>query len=449
MSPAKHLIVAEGPERGREISVPPEGIRIGRSSRNDIVFDDSAMSRFHCRFYVKAGDGLWVADLGSSNQTLVNGKPVQEVRVRVGDVLTVGSTVFRVLQDDAPAAAAGPVAPVAPPPVAATLPGPPTAVRPRDAAPGRLSDIDLGLRPAATPRTRRPGRIPLTVALVAVALFAAAVWLRKTPLAKTLLRRASEKAPPTLVTSQPGELPPLELSYEKVQATVSNIFRYGLTISRNTLAVQVDDLDRDRHVRKEKRLDPAVTRSLARSIESSGFMELLADYSGVAAGDIHDAFDLSATLGPRTHRTRVFNHVEPEPFAAARAAIEEFGKNELGLAALALEPAELTARAQDAFLQGQKLLQEREVRLGNLAAAIRAFREVEIYLETIEPKPAFYAEAVSARSDCQRDLQERYDNLIFLAERAVKLRDWKEAARNLRLIMEMIRTVRTSATKSP
>jgi hypothetical protein len=122
----------------------------------------------------------------------------------------------------------------------------------------------------------------------------------------------------------------------------------------------------------------------------------------------------------------------------ARNIIEEFGKNELGLAALAIEPTELVGRAQQSLLLGQKLFDEREVSYGNLYAAIRAFTEAEWYLETIEPKPAFYGEVLSRRSDCERDLQKRYDDLWFMAERAVKLRDWKEAARHLRVVLEML-----------
>ena len=81
---------------------------------------------------------------------------------------------------------------------------------------------------------------------------------------------------------------------------------------------------------------------------------------------------------------------------------------------------------------------EREVRNENLYNAIRSYKECEWYLETIQPKPTFYSEATNARNDCIRELQRRYDDLWFLAERSVKLRDWKEAERQLKVICEMI-----------
>ena len=67
-SPHFHLIVEEGPERGREISIPEAGARVGRARENDIVLDDASLSRFQCRFYFKE-DRLYVMDLGSTNCT--------------------------------------------------------------------------------------------------------------------------------------------------------------------------------------------------------------------------------------------------------------------------------------------------------------------------------------------------------------------------------------------
>jgi len=153
---------------------------------------------------------------------------------------------------------------------------------------------------------------------------------------------------------------------------------------------------------------------------------------------IHESSEIRITVRSRTHCTRVLNHVEPEVFAQVRVQLEEFSKNEMGLAALAIEPAELIKHAHQSLLLGQKLYDEREVAGGNLAGAVRALTEAEWYLETIEPKPQFYGEVLELRSDCQKELQQRYENIWFVAERAVKLRDWREAAKQLRTVCEMI-----------
>jgi hypothetical protein len=412
MAQTIHQLVVEGADRGKEIPVPAEGVRVGRSSRNDVVLRDDSMSRFHCRFELKAGDGLWVMDLGSSNQTLVNGQPATEQRLRVGDRVTIGGTIVRVVHDGSTGAEAG-SAPVAP-------------------APAPAIDLGLSIAPAAAKPKRTRTLLWLAAAMVLVAALA---WLPKLKLARSITS-ALRPGVPTEVKPA-ASLPTLDLAYEKVDATASNIFRYALSLADGTLAVQIDDVRNQRHVRREARVDPAVIENLARALESSGFLDLLASYEGLAPG-IHEAYDLTVTLGPRTQRVRVVNRVEPEAFASARTMVEEFGMNTLGLAALALEPAALLAKARDAYLSGRRLSDEREVHAANLSLAIRAYKETEWYLETIEPKPDFYAEALSRKADSERELQTRFDNLWFLSERAIKLADWKEAAKNLRQICDMI-----------
>jgi len=93
-----HLIMDLGPHKGAEFHVPPDGARLGRAARNDIVVDDIGLSRHHCRFFFKNGE-LWVADLGSANGTTVNGRAVQEAQLKIGDKVYVGSTILKVLND--------------------------------------------------------------------------------------------------------------------------------------------------------------------------------------------------------------------------------------------------------------------------------------------------------------------------------------------------------------
>lgn len=421
MDKAIHLVVEAGPERGREISVSKDGVRIGRSSRNDVVLDDASMSRFHCRLFFKPDEGLWVADLGSSNETMVNGAAIQEARVKPGDTISIGDTVIKVRSDresgevtadaGASAAAAAPVGRVAPEPA-----------------------IDLGLLKKSATGVTMPRMRRFLIGIVGVmVLIALASWV---PWARVMQAIDAHRHPPP-PPAAPADLPIMELTYEHVEATSSNIFRYFMQLEHGTLVVQVDDLLNARHVRREKKVEADLMRDLAKSVESSGFMDLLEDYSGLAPG-VYELSDLDVTIGPKAHRTRVLNHVEPEPFATVRSQIEEFGKNELGLAALAMEPEKLIEKAKETVLLGKKLYDEREVRYENLASAIRAFKEAELYLETIEPKPDFYGEALSRRTDCEHELQKRYDDIRFMAERAVKLQDWKEAERQLRIVIEMI-----------
>lgn len=307
MEPWIHLVVEAGPERGREIHIPAAGVRIGRSSRNDVALNDPSLSRFHCRLYFKPDDGLWVADLGSSNETLLNGKPVEDGRVGPNDEITIGDTTLRVRSDRYPLKATA---------AALGIPGP-------SLVPG------FERPPVRSPANHLRG--PLIGTVVVLALVALLVWV---PWASVMEEIGGLRRPATTV---PVALPLLDVTYERVEATASNIFRYSMQIQRQTLVVQIDDLQHDRHVRRETKLNVAQMRDLAGSVEAAGFFELFPAYLKLISG-VYVLSDIRVTIGARTHRCRVLNRVEPEPLAIVRRQLDAFGKRELGLAVLAVEP---------------------------------------------------------------------------------------------------------------
>jgi hypothetical protein len=151
-----------------------------------------------------------------------------------------------------------------------------------------------------------------------------------------------------------------------------------------------------------------------------------------------ESWDITVTLGRQTYRAQVVNRNEPDAFRTIRERLEEAGKSQLGLAAIEFSAERLLQMAQDAFQQGQKLYEEREVKYDNLSSAIKSLREAEWYLETVEPKPDFYKQMVGLLSTCNTELKSRFDDLIFRAQRAKRLRDWSDAAQSLRIICDMI-----------
>jgi hypothetical protein len=417
-----HLRVDAGPDTGRRFTVGPDGARIGRSSGNDIVLDDPALSRYHCRVLFKPDDSFWINDLGSTNDTMLNGKPVAEAPLHVGDYIEIGETRLTIIHDR---------------PATAPAPGPPRRRTGAGADRGSRSapaGVDLGLGPAipgAVPdsRPRSPAASRLIWTALVVAIVAVAV---------AALYSAVQQPAARPVSLQPAASDDrLELAYEKEEADTNNIFRYSLLLRDGSLSIRIDDLGSGRHVTREKKLTPETMAPLARDIRQAGFFDLLDEYVGVMP-EVWVLRDLTVTIGPRAKRVRVLNRLEPENFRAAREKIEEFARNELGLAALALPPEQLVELARDAHLQGRKYMDEREVRYDNLSRSIAAFTECLWYLETIEPKPAFYPEAVAGQEEARRALQSRYDDLMFRADRAINLRDWNGAAEQLRIIIEMI-----------
>lgn len=404
MNEVIHLVIEAGPERGRSLSVPAAGARMGRSSKNDFVIVDPLMSRHHCRVGFK-DNTLYVSDLGSSNETLVNDQPIREVVLHVGDRILLGDTAMRVVSNT-PDASGGP---------------------------SPEHGVDLGLQPRAAPTAAHKPTVGLLIVLAAVVTaIALAVWLPQ-----LLVPAAPVRAPAELASVASGP-ETLTIAYEKVEADTETIFRYALTLDRDRkLAVQIDDIRNDRHVRKESRLSENYVATLAERIADAGFFGLSGEYQGIQP-DVFDSWDLTVAIGNTAHRTRVVNRVEPESFKQVRAIIEECGKNELGLWAIQFSPERLRTMAHEAFLEGQRLYDAREVERGNLAAAIASFDEAQWYLETVAPKPAYYADLRKAFTDAKEALQTRYDNLNFAAERAIRLRQWEQAAIQLRTICDVI-----------
>jgi len=418
-----HLIIARGEKQGEEFSISSNGMRVGRADSNDLVIDNGTLSQFHCRFFFKSDGSLWVTDFGSTNQTLVNGHAITEQRLEMGDLVDVGGVIFKVVQDrDEQLAPQKEPQPAPAPEQPAFKAGPASLPAASDSA-----KVDLGFK-----REPQSGKRSLILRLG----WALVTLLLIVIIALAIAKFANFDADPQLAQEEQQRLP-LEIDYEKVEADNNNIFRYSLTLANGTLAIRIDDIKNNRHLAREKDVDAGIVDNLRERIADSEFFYLQPDYSGISPG-IYELWDLSVTIGPKTSHTRVFNRLEPEDFKDVREMVEEFGKTELGLAALALSPEKLRSMARDAYLQGRKYFEEREVRYENLSSSIRQFKLAQWYLETIEPKPDFYSNAVAGLDQSERALDERYKDYIFRAERAIKLGDWEEAAENLRIILRLI-----------
>jgi hypothetical protein len=80
---------------GRRLVVGPTGATLGRSRQCDLVLNDPNVSRQHAE--IRPRGGSWVLiDLGSTNGSRINGRPVQGPEVvRAGDEIELGSTTMR------------------------------------------------------------------------------------------------------------------------------------------------------------------------------------------------------------------------------------------------------------------------------------------------------------------------------------------------------------------
>ncbi len=419
------LVVSDGELSGRRFAVSDAGLRLGRSSVNDIHIPDGGLSRNHCLFETEGEAGLRVMDLASANGTYVNGEQLgAEPRVlKVGDEIEVGTMLLKVVGEDAP-----------------TPPPQPAPVLRKIQKPGEKVDLGLGA-PAgesdptiiATPAEKRSRLMSILWGLVALLIVASIAAILLVPSKKT-------DAPETVTEKKVLGL--TSLFYEKVEADATRIFRYEMTVdNESVLHVVYDDIPAaDRHVDKQDYLTPKAKARILEILDSNGWDSLDSSYTGVSAADENalKSWRIRVVRGAKVKEVLVENAPEPEAFKRVREALETFSRNELGIWAIQYSREQLLELSEESAKIGDAKWDERDVVYGNLSAAVDAYREAIFYLETVNPKPEGYAD-LKARLDKARDeLEKRYKEQRFLADKAINLGDWETARRELRILCDYV-----------
>jgi len=82
------LLLATG---GSTHVIPLEStqLTIGRGLNNDVILEDTRVSRHHAQLRYRARR-FWLSDLGSTNGTYINGEQVAEQALRDGDIISLG-----------------------------------------------------------------------------------------------------------------------------------------------------------------------------------------------------------------------------------------------------------------------------------------------------------------------------------------------------------------------
>ncbi|MDF3129714.1 FHA domain-containing protein [Kiritimatiellaeota bacterium B1221] len=419
---APHLLIEEGPEKGREITIPANGARIGRAEENDIRISDAAMSRFQCRMYFR-DDFLHIMDLGSTNESLVNNKPVSDVALRFGDEILIGESLIKVLNDGLHEKSEQPPAPAPgtneidaePAPIIFHMgnetPEPEKSPEPETKTPS-LVDVDLGLgrredlEEAKEKGSPRNGLSMLLVTLVTMLVVFGAGFLI-----------IMKSAPPPKV--RVAEDNSLQIYYEKVIAGDGNIFRYALDLGPGgKVTAAVHDLVQQQSITRDETIDPDQLESLRKQLvgNKDSFISLQGEYEGLPVGE-HESYRITVIYGKDAKTVRVANQLEPDAFKQVREKIEAFANNELGLNNIHIPPEKLRALAAESWENAQQLYIERDVKNGNLWQATQKLKDVISLLETIEPKPEYYQEAVILRQEWLESLLLHIRNMEFEAIR--------------------------------
>lgn len=93
------LAVVSGGAPGECWPLYPPRMVLGRRAGCDIVLKDPGVSRRHA--VLEWRDEAWILqDAGSTNGTLVNGRPVQEAVLHPGDIINIGQTVLELRRSE-------------------------------------------------------------------------------------------------------------------------------------------------------------------------------------------------------------------------------------------------------------------------------------------------------------------------------------------------------------
>ena len=83
------LTVVAGAHNGQRYTLPPGQVSLGRGLDNQVVLEDSRVSRNHAEIFLR-GSEWHLRDLNSTNGTYVNGYGVKERALESGDRISLG-----------------------------------------------------------------------------------------------------------------------------------------------------------------------------------------------------------------------------------------------------------------------------------------------------------------------------------------------------------------------
>jgi len=90
----RRLVILSGSAKGQAVELTQGTLSIGRADENNLVLEDSSVSRRHAVLTVDGAE-YRLRDVGSRNGTRVNGRPVQETKLVPGDAVQFGEVEAR------------------------------------------------------------------------------------------------------------------------------------------------------------------------------------------------------------------------------------------------------------------------------------------------------------------------------------------------------------------
>lgn len=87
------LVFKKDGSRGQALELNEGTNRLGRGRTNDLQISDPSISISHCEVTVSEAE-VWVVDLGSTNGSFIDGRPIWKEMLRPGQTLQLGDVQF-------------------------------------------------------------------------------------------------------------------------------------------------------------------------------------------------------------------------------------------------------------------------------------------------------------------------------------------------------------------
>ncbi|GEM_PF-2730272 len=457
------LRIEKGFEAGRVFDVDSELVTIGRAADNDIILSDTMVSQHHAKIWRDLDGKISVTDMESVNGTEVNGRAVQTAELRAGDRVLVGKTVIRIVEDGAPAEtrSAGRAREER---HSEELRGKKAAVAEREVeelvvvGPAKGSaeaTIDLGFeerkRPqesasaakrerasAAAPTflTRRVKRV--LIGAIGIVLLVLVAKYISDKLGGQTFNVSGPKA--TTATA------PTEIYCETIVGSVGSdktppqLRRFEVTLKDGKLAVALDAPSlhlQGQRLRKEKQLTPEDLKQAIDSLKLANLEKI--DRREKITQLIPQTYaytELRVTQGADYKEFLVRNTDLPDELRRTVEALMEQVKYHLNVTFE--DVAERIRIASATYEEATRFHNSANTHPANLYRAWKRFRQIEMGLEDMEPKPTVFLESQKKALTVREELEQLAGKNMSGARVHIELREWELADRLLQSTMEMV-----------
>ncbi|HUU02614.1 MAG TPA: FHA domain-containing protein [Myxococcota bacterium] len=458
-----------GPDRGKIYEFDRVQITIGRTMDNDVVLTDPGISRQHMSIRDKGGAYI-LKDLGSSNGTKLNGKLIEEKVLRPGDIITAGSAEVKFEST----ASSGPAKKTAPrsrgrvrtrkPAARAPARAPARReTRKRPATPlsngkkkpiiqskgvrekARAPEVSVGRNKSAGAGTReeRParkgkktplgdliGRIStwfrglekkyqiavMVIAGVLLVLIGVKAFVGTKKIVRQIVDHSGQMFEPGLVDSD-GDLVTYGYGPVATRCRDSAAFKFKYANGRGTAIFEVGGINHKEEV----------------AIQLNG-MQI--GFAPVTMDNWSDRISLNL---PRKHLLE--NEENKLAFINTINYNSSKSSEEWAVKVEAIEESPLPSpdikAATESFKIAKKRYENKEVSPQNTFEALEYFKKTRDFLELlpVEERPDIYIESIEMVDKLEKELVQRFRDLMFNAEKAQKFARFKKAKALFRQIM--------------